>query len=71
MTIEQIKKRGSRTKHIHNYWCWFCRIEVEHKEAIVVPTFNRRYFNYLCPRCGGRLLGDAPGVRRDIFTVKM
>lgn len=67
MTTDKLPKRGNRTKRISNYWCGFCRKEVTKKDATKVPTSRRRHFFYNCPVCGGQLLGDAPGIRRDFY----
>ena len=62
-------KRGqnpSTTKRIRTYWCGFCRKKVTFGDANNVHLGKRRW-SHLCPTCGGVLLGNNPGISRDIF----
>lgn len=60
----RMPKRGRGTKRIHDFWCGFCRMRVVKPNSVHI---RYKYWLFLCPRCGGKLMGDSPGVHRDIY----
>ena len=61
MKPEHYKGLGhkSHVKQIRTGWCGFCQ-----KSA---PLKRVRGIGYLCPICGGHLLGKHPGITRQIY----
>lgn len=61
--LEEVHKglgrKPSSTKRIRTGWCSFCRIPVELKRT--------KGIGYLCPKCGGHVWGNKPGITRQIF----
>ena len=58
----------STTKRIKTYWCTFCKKKITQAEATNIYLRGKQWFHN-CPICGGRLVGNNPGIERRIFTV--
>jgi len=58
------RRHSGGMKRIKTYYCGFCRKVV--KEPNKVHVGGKRWW-YLCPTCGGYLLGDSPGISREIY----
>lgn len=52
-------RKPNTTKRIRTGWCGFCQKAQPLKQ---IPGLG-----YLCPDCGGRLLGNHPGITRHIY----
>jgi len=52
-------RKPAATRRTRTGWCGFCRQ--------TAPLKMIRGVGYLCPICGGRLLGNAPGISRNIY----
>jgi hypothetical protein len=57
--IKGLGKKPTGVKKIRTGWCPFCDIAVPLK---VTPRIG-----YLCPQCGGRVVGDHPGQVRHVY----
>jgi len=52
-------RKPPTTRQIRTGWCGFC--QEPH------PLHLIKGVGYLCPKCGGRLLGNHPGITRHIY----
>lgn len=57
--IKGMGRKPPNTRAIRAGWCGFCQQST--------PLKLTKGIGYLCPRCGGRLKGDHPGITRRIF----
>lgn len=56
-------RKPANTKRVRSGWCQFCK-EVH-------PAVRTRGIGYLCPTCGGLMVGTAPDIDRKFIRTSM